>query len=94
MKLGKWMELEIVILSEVRQIQKDKGHIFSHTWNPNLKNKCIHKARCQWLTAVNLAIQEAENRKIMVQSHPKHIVRETLSQKNPTLILLKTEYKQ
>jgi hypothetical protein len=26
---GKWMELENIILSEVRQVQKDKSHLFS-----------------------------------------------------------------
>jgi hypothetical protein len=26
---GKWMELEIIMLSEVRQTQKDKGSMFS-----------------------------------------------------------------
>jgi hypothetical protein len=28
---GKWMELEIVMLSEVIQAQKDKDHMFSLT---------------------------------------------------------------
>jgi hypothetical protein len=26
---GKWMEMEIIILCEVSQVQKDKSHIFS-----------------------------------------------------------------
>jgi hypothetical protein len=26
---GKWMQLEDIILSEVNQVQKDKGHMFS-----------------------------------------------------------------
>jgi hypothetical protein len=26
---GKWMELENIILREVNQVQKDKGHMFS-----------------------------------------------------------------
>jgi hypothetical protein len=26
---GKWMELEHIMLNEVNQIQKDKGHMFS-----------------------------------------------------------------
>jgi hypothetical protein len=26
---GKWMELENIILSEIRQVQKAKSHIFS-----------------------------------------------------------------
>jgi hypothetical protein len=28
---GKWMELENIILSEVSQVQKAKGHMFSLT---------------------------------------------------------------
>jgi hypothetical protein len=35
-----------------------------------------------WLTPVILATQEAEIRRITVQSHPRQIVPETLSQKN------------
>jgi hypothetical protein len=31
--VGKWMELENIILSEVSQVQKFKSHIFSHMWN-------------------------------------------------------------
>jgi hypothetical protein len=40
---GKWMELENIILSEVSQVQKDKGHVFSHMWkiDPNA-NLCIN----------------------------------------------------
>jgi hypothetical protein len=30
---GKWMELENIILSEVRHIQKAKNHFFSYVWN-------------------------------------------------------------
>jgi hypothetical protein len=30
--VDKWVELEIIMLSEVNQVQKDKGHIFSHMW--------------------------------------------------------------
>jgi hypothetical protein len=26
---GKWMELKIIMLSEISQAQKDKGHMFS-----------------------------------------------------------------
>jgi hypothetical protein len=36
------------------------------------------------LTPVILAAQEAEIRRITVQSHPRKIVQETLSQKNPS----------
>jgi hypothetical protein len=28
---GEWMELEDIMLSEVSQVQKDKGHVFSLT---------------------------------------------------------------
>jgi hypothetical protein len=36
-------------------------------------------ARCQWLTSVILATQEAEIRRIVVQSQPGQIVHELLS---------------
>jgi hypothetical protein len=36
---GKWMELEITILREVSQVQKDKGHMFSL----HMKNKYKYK---------------------------------------------------
>jgi hypothetical protein len=36
------MELADVMLSEVNQAQKDKRHIFSHMWNTDPKDKCIH----------------------------------------------------
>jgi hypothetical protein len=39
--------------------------------------------RSWWLTPVILAIQEAEIRRIMVQSQPGQMVHKTLSQKNP-----------
>jgi hypothetical protein len=29
---SKWMELENIILSGVSQVQKAKGHVFSHKW--------------------------------------------------------------
>jgi hypothetical protein len=46
--------------------------------NPELENEA---ARHWWLVPVMLATQEAEIRRIMVQSHPRQIVHETLSQK-------------
>jgi hypothetical protein len=41
----------------------------------------IFLARHQWLTPVILATQEAEIRRIIVQSQPSQIVQETLSRK-------------
>jgi hypothetical protein len=41
-------------------------------------------ARCQWLRPVIPATQEAEIRKIVVQSQPGQIVHKTLSQKTPS----------
>jgi hypothetical protein len=29
---GKWMQLKNYMLSEVSQVQKHKGHVFSHRW--------------------------------------------------------------
>jgi hypothetical protein len=44
-----------------------------------IKNKVI--VRCQWLTPVILATQEAEIRSISVGSQSRQIILETLSQK-------------
>jgi hypothetical protein len=43
---GKWMQLEKIMLSEVSQVQKDKGHIFSYMWKTNPKDKHRHKNKC------------------------------------------------
>jgi hypothetical protein len=37
------MELEIIILSEISQTEKDKYCIFSHTWNQDLKSRHEYK---------------------------------------------------
>jgi hypothetical protein len=42
------------------------------------------EARCWWLMPVILSIQEAEIRRILVQSQSREIVLETLSQKYPS----------
>jgi hypothetical protein len=44
---NKWMELENIILSEVSQVQKAKGHMFSlHVqYRPNINTSNIMKNR-------------------------------------------------
>jgi hypothetical protein len=60
-----------------------EGLGWKDTGSKEIKKEIL--ARCQWLTLVILAtIQEAEIRRIAVQSQPRQIVRETLSQKCPT----------
>jgi hypothetical protein len=34
----KWMELESIMLSEISQVQKDKGHMFSLMWKIDPKD--------------------------------------------------------
>jgi hypothetical protein len=53
----------------------------------DLGSNSTHKprgARCQWLRPIILATQEAEIRRIAVQSQTKQIVCESLSQKYPS----------
>ena len=38
-----WMDLEIIILSETRQKEKDKSHMMSITWSLNDTNELIYK---------------------------------------------------
>jgi hypothetical protein len=47
------------------------------------KKKEKKKVGFQWLMPITLATQEAEMRRITVQSQPRQIVCETLSQKKP-----------
>jgi hypothetical protein len=47
---------------------------------PQIKKLCL--AGHQWLMPIILATQEAEIRRIAIQSQPQQIVCETLSQKN------------
>jgi hypothetical protein len=37
------MQLVDIILSEINQAQKDKGHMFSHMWKIDPKDKHIQK---------------------------------------------------
>jgi hypothetical protein len=46
--------------------------------------KKIKELGRQWLTPIMLAIQEAEIRRIVVQSQPGQIVHKTISGKHPT----------
>jgi hypothetical protein len=44
--IGKWMQLEdIIMLSEVSQAQIHKGHVFSHMWKIDPKDKHLHKTK-------------------------------------------------
>jgi hypothetical protein len=47
--------------------------------------KICKEAGCQWLAPVIPAIQEAEIKRITVQSQPGQIVHETLCQKKKTI---------
>jgi hypothetical protein len=41
--LGKWMELEIMMLSKIYPIQKDKYHVFPHMWILHLRIQTNNK---------------------------------------------------
>jgi hypothetical protein len=53
----------------------------SSNFEPSKYFKNVFSAKCQWLTPIILTTQEAEIRRIVVQSQPGEIVPETLSQK-------------
>ena len=38
-----WMDLDVIMLSEVNQTEKDKYHDFTHMWN--LKNKTTNQEK-------------------------------------------------
>jgi hypothetical protein len=60
-----------------------KAQNSSHSTKINKStNKTLNWA--QWFTPVNLATQETEIRRISIQSQPRQIVPETLTQKNPS----------
>jgi hypothetical protein len=56
-----------------------KNKIKWRSYSGGKKKKEHYKARHQWLMPVNLATQEAEIRRIMVQSQPRQIVHKILS---------------
>ena len=46
-----WMDLEMIILSEVSQKEKDKYHMISHMWNVKYdSNELIYKTETDLLT--------------------------------------------
>jgi hypothetical protein len=51
----------------------------SYIGRPCLKIKILLQARCWWLTPVILATWEAEIRRIMVRSQPRHSSRDPIS---------------
>jgi hypothetical protein len=34
---GKWMQLESIVLSEISKLKRQRLHVFTHLWNPDLK---------------------------------------------------------
>jgi hypothetical protein len=58
---GKWMELEIIMLSEVSQVQKDK--VFSYMWKVDLNDKHIHKYKHYHIYNMFVIVEQFEGTK-------------------------------
>jgi hypothetical protein len=46
---GKWIEVVLIMLSEISQTQKDKYHVFSRMWNLDLSiyKQTNHEPKCK-----------------------------------------------
>jgi hypothetical protein len=76
--------MEGIVLSEASQVQKDKGHMFSHIWKIDPKDKHIHKNMHDYTqtyvnhicnsgtTLWNLGEQGKEKRMIEHQQYQNH----------------------
>jgi hypothetical protein len=45
--IRKWIELDIIMLSEISQVLKDKYHVFPHMQNLDIKQ--IHKCNMMYM---------------------------------------------
>jgi hypothetical protein len=73
--LGKWVELENIILSEVARFRKCKAYVFSHMWNIvsiNYKQYCIYIYTNKYRTSIQkqdwlrrLREEDKKDRKLM-----------------------------
>jgi hypothetical protein len=65
-----------LLKSKRKKLLKTCPNILRELWNNYSMFKTCYKpgARCQWFTPVILATQEAEIRRIAVQSQPRQIV--------------------
>jgi hypothetical protein len=70
------MQLEDIMLSELSQVQKDKGHVVSQTWKINPKDKHIYKSKHihtqSGTTLWNSGKEEKEKRMMVYQNIIKH----------------------